>query len=198
MNKKLTKRGSKRREQILDAAFHLFADQGYHGTTVGDVCDDLGVGKGVFYWYFESKESLFKELLATCLHRLRREQEAAIEGIPDPVDRIERGIRASIDFFRAEPGYLGVIRTAARYEEFAGALTVGQETLVADVAIHVKDGMVSGAFRHGDPELMAHGILGAIYHFVEVYLGTFGSPSQDRPQLADEAVTFCLQGLLER
>lgn len=196
MDKKLTKRGSKRREQILDAAFHLFADQGYHGTTVGDICDDLGVGKGVFYWYFESKEALFKELLHTCLRRLRRAQEAAIEGITDPVARIERGIRASIDFFRAEPGYLGVIRTAARYEEFAGSLHTGQEILVADVAIHVKEGMVSGSFRHGDPELMAQGILGAIYHFVETYIGTFGAPSEDRPQLADEAVAFCLRGLL--
>lgn len=196
MEKKLTKRGSKRREQIVDASFQLFADQGYHGTTVGDICDDLGVGKGVFYWYFESKEALFKELLKTCLLRLRRAQEAAIENVTDPVERIERGIRASIDFFRSEPGYLGVIRTAARYEEFAGALHEGQETVVADVAIHVKEGMVEGRFRHGDPELMAHGILGAIYHFVEVYLGTFGTASQDRPQLAEEAVTFCLSGLL--
>jgi AcrR family transcriptional regulator len=196
MNKKLTERGSKRREQIIDAAFRLFAEQGYHGTTVGDICDDLGVGKGVFYWYFESKESLFRELLRTCLLHLRRAQEAAIEGVADPVERIERGIRASIEFFRGDPAYLNVIRTAARYEGFSGALYEGQEVVVTDVAIHVKEGMSAGSIRAGDPDLMAHGILGAIYHFVEVYLGTSADPSGGRPQLADEAITFCMRGIL--
>ncbi len=196
MEKKLTKRGSKRREQIVDASFRLFADQGYHGTTVGDICDELGVGKGVFYWYFKSKESLFMELLRSVLLRLRRAQQQALEGATDPVDRLERGIRASIEFFRTESGYIAVLRTAARYEEFSNFLHQGQEVVVADTAIHVKEGMASGSIRHGDPDLMAHGILGAIYHFVEVYFDSGAGASTDRPQLADEAVAFCLKGLL--
>ncbi|MEA2498237.1 MAG: hypothetical protein QOH26_642 [Actinomycetota bacterium] len=196
--RKLTKRGSQRREQLLDAAYRLFADQGYHAAAVGDICDDLGVGKGVFYWYFESKEELFKELLRTHLFQLRRAQWAAIAAVNDPVARIEQGIRASIDFYRLEPGYLSLVRTAGRYEEFAGVLQEGQETVVSDTAIHVKEGMAAGTIRHGDPDLMAHGILGAIYHFVETYFGTDSGAVNDRPQLADEAVAFCLSGLLQR
>ncbi|MFP5297765.1 MAG: TetR/AcrR family transcriptional regulator [Actinomycetota bacterium] len=196
MEKKLTKRGIQRREQIVEASFRLFAEQGYHGTTVGDICDELGVGKGVFYWYFKSKEALFMELLRSVLLRLRRAQHSAIEGNPDPVTRIEQGIRASIDFFRAEPGYLSVMRTAARYEEFSHFLHEGQEVVASDTALHIKEGMAAGQIRHGDPELMAHGILGAIFHFVEVYFDQNGGASTDRPQLADEAVAFCLKGLL--
>jgi AcrR family transcriptional regulator len=196
--RKLTKRGSQRREQLLEAAYRLFADQGYHGTAVGDICDDLGVGKGVFYWYFKSKEELFKELLRTYLFQLRRAQQSAIADVGDPVARIEQGIRASIEYYRLDPGFLSLIRTAARYEEFAGVLQEGQETVVADTAIHIKEGMAEGVIRHGDPELMAHGILGAIYHFVETYFGTDSGAVNDRPQLADEAVAFCLSGLLQR
>lgn len=189
--KKLTKRGSERREQLLDAAMRLFAEQGYHGTTVGDVCDELGVGKGVFYWYFESKEALFRELLERCLLLLRRSQRHAIEDVADPVERLSRGIKASIAFYGSDPGYLALIRTAARYEEFSGLLHAGQEVVVSDTAIHIKDGMASGQIREGDPGLMAHGILGAIYHFVETYTG-----ATDRPNLADEASEFCLSGIL--
>ncbi|MBA2725834.1 MAG: TetR/AcrR family transcriptional regulator [Actinobacteria bacterium] len=194
--KKLTKRGSKRREQILDASYRLFAEQGYHGTTVGDICDDLGVGKGVFYWYFKSKEALFRELLASTLWKLRRSQQEAIEKKSDPVERIEEGIRASIAFYRNEPGYLALIRTAARYDAFSGSLKEGQQIVVTDTALHIKEGMAAGSIRHGDPELMAHGILGAIFHFVEVYFGTESGATVDRPQLADEAVAFCLKGVL--
>lgn len=196
-NRKLTKRGTERREQIIETGYRLFAEQGYHGTAIGDICDSIGVGKGVFYWYFNSKEELFKELLSTSLFRLRRAQESAIEGIEDPVKRLERGIRASIEFFRSNAPILALIRTAARYEEFAAAVEKGQQTVAEDTATHIKDGMAAGSIRHGDADLMAHGILGAIFHFVEVYLGTEAEFAADRPQLADEAVAFCLRGLLQ-
>jgi len=195
--RKLTKRGTKRRAQIIGTAFTLFAEQGYHGTTVGDICDALGVGKGVFYWYFESKEALFKELLQSSLFQLRRAQHAAIEGIEDPRVRIECGIRASIDFFRADPGLLSLIRIAARYEEFASFLNRGQQIIASDTAVHLKEGMSRGTIRRGDPQLMAHGILGALFHFVEVYFGTESESHNGRPQLADEAAAFCMQGILE-
>ncbi len=194
--KKLTQRGSRRRQQIVDASLRLFAEQGYHGTTVGDVCDALGVGKGVIYWYFRSKEALFAELLQTTLLELRRAQQARVAAVDDPIERIENGIRASIEFFRQNPGYLSMIRTAARYDEFAGFVQKGQEIVVADTATHLKEGMSLGSIRDGDPELMAHGILGATFHFVETYFGTEHGAVEDRPQLADEAVAFCLRGLL--
>jgi AcrR family transcriptional regulator len=195
--RKLTKRGSKRREQVIEAGARLFAEQGYHGTTVGDICDTLGVGKGVFYWYFPSKEALFSELLQSSLLELRRYQQVAIATVDDPVGRIEQGIRASIQFFRSNPGFLELTRIAARYEEFSGFVGKGQQIVVADTANHIKEGMAQGSIRHGDPELMAHGILGAIFHFVEIYLETPTS-SAERPELEDEAVAFCLSGLLQR
>ena len=182
----------------MEEASRLFAEQGYHGTAVGDICDSLGVGKGVFYWYFPSKEAVFTEVLQESLLALRRAQQSAIEDVEDPVDRIAAGIKASIEFFRENPGFLTVIRIASRYEEFAGLVTRGQEIVVADVASHLKEGMAAGSIRHGDPELMAHGILGAIFHFVEIYLEVDMTTTADRPELAEEAVEFCLRGLLAR
>lgn len=200
-DRKLTRRGSKRREQLLEAGLRLFAEQGYHGTTVGDVCDTVGVGKGVFYWYFRSKEALFSELLQSSTLKLRRAQQAAIAEVQDPVARIEQGIRASIEFFRGDPGFLSLIRTAGRYDEFVGLVESGQQIVVSDTATHIKEGIALGEIREGDPELMAHGILGAIFHFVETYFPPALPEKEvalDRPELADEAVAFCLRGLLER
>lgn len=194
--RKLTKRGSKRREQVMEVAARLFAEQGYHGTAVGDICDELRVGKGVFYWYFDSKEALFMELLRDSLLRLRRAQQSAIAEMDDPVARIAAGIRASIGYFRTNPGMLQLIRIAGRYEEFVPLVELGQQTVVADTATHIKEGMAGGAIRHGDAELMAHGVLGAIFHFVETYFAVEDIATTDRPQLADEAVEFCLRGML--
>jgi TetR/AcrR family transcriptional regulator, cholesterol catabolism regulator len=195
--RKLTKRGSRRRAQVLEAAGRLFAERGYHGTTVGDICAELGVGKGVFYWYFPSKEACFSEVLQSSLRKLRRAQHQAIENVPDPVERIEQGIRATVRFFRADVRFLALIRIAARYEEFATLVRNGQQVVVADVAMHLTDGMAAHRIRRGDPELMAHGILGALLHFVETYFHMDGEEVViDRPQLADEAAAFCLTGVL--
>jgi AcrR family transcriptional regulator len=194
--RRLTRRGSKRREQIEKTAIRLFAEQGYHGTTVGDICDDVGVGKGVFYWYYDSKQELFSKLLNDALFELRKSQQSAIQKMKDPKERIEEGIRASVEYFRSNPGILALIRTASRYEEFVDFVRKGEEIVVSDTASHIRDAMAMGEIRQGDAEFMAHGILGAIFHFVETYLGNHAHASQDRPELADEAVAFCLRGIM--
>ena len=44
-----------RREQILDAATHLFVEHGYEDTTVDEIAKNAGLSKGAIYWYFKSK-----------------------------------------------------------------------------------------------------------------------------------------------
>ena len=52
--RRLTPRGQERRDQIIAFATARFASHGYHPTSVADIVDGLGVGNGVFYWYFDS------------------------------------------------------------------------------------------------------------------------------------------------
>ena len=49
-----------RRGQILEAALAVFSDKGYHATNVSDVAAKAGVSQGTIYWYFDSKDELFK------------------------------------------------------------------------------------------------------------------------------------------
>ncbi|MEP2103597.1 MAG: TetR/AcrR family transcriptional regulator [Parasphingorhabdus sp.] len=46
------------RNAILDAAMGVFADKGYHATSVSDVAEAAGLGKGTIYIYFKSKDML--------------------------------------------------------------------------------------------------------------------------------------------
>lgn len=49
---------NQKREHILDAALRLFADKGYHVTTMQDISQAAGIAKGSVYSYFDSKEQL--------------------------------------------------------------------------------------------------------------------------------------------
>ena len=53
-----SQKGTATRDQILNAAARLIHLQGYHCTSLDDVLRESGVGKGNFYYYFESKEQL--------------------------------------------------------------------------------------------------------------------------------------------
>lgn len=55
---KTTARRRERRIQIVDIAAQLFAEKGYHGTGVAEICDKTGLGKGSLYYHIESKENL--------------------------------------------------------------------------------------------------------------------------------------------
>src|ERR1700675_1249643 len=109
MRSKLTPRGHERREQLITCAAGLFAERGYHPTSVADIVAALGVGKGVFYWYFASKEELLTELLKASNHDLRKRQQHVIGDVADPVRRIELGIRASIAWFAEHREYFAII-----------------------------------------------------------------------------------------
>jgi TetR/AcrR family transcriptional regulator, repressor of fatR-cypB operon len=54
-------RGDKR-DRILDAALGLFAERGFHGTSVPEIAEAAGVAAGTIYRYFESKEQLVNAL----------------------------------------------------------------------------------------------------------------------------------------
>ena len=55
-----------------------FAENGYHPTSVAEIVQGIGVGKGVFYWYFPSKDALVVEVLTSALSDLRATQREAL------------------------------------------------------------------------------------------------------------------------
>lgn len=56
-----------RKKAILDAALHVFSEQGYHNTSIIEVSKKAGISKGLIYNYFDSKEELLDILLGSFL-----------------------------------------------------------------------------------------------------------------------------------
>jgi len=59
---KIGARGARTRDQILDAALTLFAQNGFHETLIDDIAESAHVSRATFYQYFENKDQLFIEL----------------------------------------------------------------------------------------------------------------------------------------
>jgi AcrR family transcriptional regulator len=193
MNRRLTPRGQDRRAHLMDFAARRFAEQGYHPTSVAEIVSGMGVGKGVFYWYFTSKEELLVEILREAQYDLRRYQDTEIGDEADPVRRIEIGIRASMQWISDRRHLSKLFQFAATEERFAPTIRRGQEVAVADCARHVMDAVQQGRIGEADPEIVSHAILGVTNHLASVYLLRKDEPAE---RVADAAVAFCLHGLL--
>jgi AcrR family transcriptional regulator len=77
---------SARRSELTRQAARLFARQGYHGTSIGDIAEALGVQKGSLYAHIASKEDLLYETMregADAFH-------GALDAIPDDAPVTEK------------------------------------------------------------------------------------------------------------
>src|ERR687897_485386 len=118
-DRQLTTQGAERKQQLLDAAARLFAEQGYASTRVVDIVDAAGVAKGLFYWYFENKEALFRELAANIRLRLRRQQAAAIDDDAPALVRLLQGAVASVRFMAENAPFFSLLEVEGTVGQFS-------------------------------------------------------------------------------
>lgn len=56
-------KGDRTRAEILEAAHDLFVSNGYHGTSMREIAEKVGLALGGIYNHFDSKEQIFKEII---------------------------------------------------------------------------------------------------------------------------------------
>ena len=163
-DRQLTSQGAERKQQLLDAAARLFAEQGYAATRVVDIVDAAGVAKGLFYWYFENKEALFRELASEIRRRLRRTQGAAMtDGAPALV-RILQGAVASVQFMAENAPFFSLLEVEGR--NVSDVLRQGTEQHISDVTALIAEGQRDGTVTDDDPaDLLALGVVGMVGQF---------------------------------
>jgi AcrR family transcriptional regulator len=97
------------RKKLLEAARNLFAEQGYHATSIQTIASRAGTAAGAFYTYFRSKRQLLIVLMNELLERLGdldvRPNGRA--GGSDARGSLRRFLAA---VFRADLEYYGVVR----------------------------------------------------------------------------------------
>src|SRR5919106_350942 len=153
-----TEAGRKRRGELMQAAVDLAADRGFSRTRVSDIVGKVGVGQGVFYWYFDSKDALFREIFDDMGRRLRLFQGAFIADEPDPLRRIAKGIVASFDFIVRNAHVFAVLDHVST--EVRRRRAESGRVHVLDTARHIKEAMDNGDVRVTDPTYPARAISG--------------------------------------
>ena len=95
-----TKSASERRADFVTAARELFEKKGFEETSVDDIVARMGVAKGLFYYYFESKDVLLDLILEQMMNEIDSAITASMEkkGLT-AIERLGELIKCSADIF---------------------------------------------------------------------------------------------------
>ncbi|HWV82538.1 MAG TPA: TetR/AcrR family transcriptional regulator [Hyphomicrobiaceae bacterium] len=189
-----TKRGQRTRERILDAAEIEIGGRGFAEASISTITAQAKVGQGTFYLYFRTKEDVMRELVLRMGRRLRRHLTLSIADAPDRLEAERRGIRAFLEFVRANPNLYRVVAEAQfvdpevyrrYYEDFARSY-----------ASALKSAVRRGEIAKGDAEVRAWALMGLSDMVGMRYALWDGKTKLD--QVSDAAFELIAKGLEPR
>lgn len=115
------------RQNLLDAALHMFSEKGYQHTKVSDIVKKAGVAQGTFYLYFQNKESIFSSILQSATQSIIAQNERILGAGITPsaskeeiLDSLYQAIRGSMAIQRQYRTMLYMVRKhGAQFAEAA-------------------------------------------------------------------------------
>jgi AcrR family transcriptional regulator len=148
----------RRRRQLLDTALAVFAERGFHPTSMNEIAEAAGVTKPVLYQHFRSKRDLYREVLTDVGAHLLDEITKATTAARGPREQVELGFAAYFRFVAEhEAAYRVLFGGGARRDEEFSEMVGKVEAAAAEAIAALID--VPG-LSGDDRRLLAHGIIG--------------------------------------
>lgn len=161
------------RSNITHAALEVFALKGYHGSTMEDIAQKIGVSKGALYQYFKSKEDLLKEIQSSSRRLVREELKRAFED-HEPVEGAERFFVAVFDKFgMGLRNALDIFSLASRDEKLRRVLREDHEKDLKVIGEFLDEQIRKGKIRpKADRRILAQLFAAASFQvLIELVLG---------------------------
>lgn len=163
--------GQDKHTEIFNAALRLFQAKGYHGASMQDIADAVGMQKASLYYYFHSKEELLVLVCERGTGAFTQELEEIVVSGLGASEKLERAIECHLvalceqldlfSVFLREQKFLG----AAQKQQLRGEGKKHAELL----ALILEQGIAGGEFRAVNVNVTALAILGMCNWLYEWY-----------------------------
>lgn len=191
-----TERGRKTMRKLLDAAAGEFGEHGFHEASISSITRRAGVALGTFYTYFDSKDEIFRALVADMSDAVK---VAAREALQPDMGALEVE-RAALEAFLRFAGEHKEVYRIIDEAEFVdpGSYRLHYETIAARIHDRLRAGVEAGEMREGIGETEAWALMG-----MNVFLGLryaiwARDEDPDAARLAKAANRFLEHGIGKR
>jgi AcrR family transcriptional regulator len=188
-------RERKRQNEVLDAAAHLFHENGYSDTTVQDVADALGILKGSLYYYIETKEDLLFQLL----DQVHDDVDQLLDGVlalPNlaPLERLGVYVRRQTEY-----NLRNLERITVYYHDVDRLSEVRRNHILMRRKPHSQFvlGLIRQAQAEGksDPTLDANILCNSVFATIIWTYNWYRGQPADPELVADQCATFAIGGV---
>jgi AcrR family transcriptional regulator len=151
-----------KRRLILKQAAIMFADRGFHQTTIDQIAEALEVTKPTIYYYIDSKEDLLYQVALAALADLKEALAADHDASLPAIDRLERFFEIYGRLILSEFGIcLALVSDRSLSQEYRRKLRSLKKQFEAMVQNIIADGRKDGTIVVEDAKIFTFAIFGA-------------------------------------
>ena len=146
------------RTELVEAGRELFTQHGFDRTRIHDVTEAVGIGTSTFYQFFDSKESLYAEVLRGERDRLESRLEEAVAAADSPKAEIRALLETMFEEVHANP-LISRLIVEGELRELQRQLSASERRSIAETdraraLTNAERWAAMEEFRYDDPELI--------------------------------------------
>jgi TetR/AcrR family transcriptional regulator, cholesterol catabolism regulator len=151
-------------EKIIASAAELFAQRGYHATTLQDIADQLGMSKSALYHYIQSKEDLLQPLYIDMLQEAMEDLRTTVASSASPREKLTTVIQKQMERIATNPAMIALsLQTNGDLPENVRTVTDELRREATDVVSRIiAEGVARGEMHTAHPKVAALGLLGML------------------------------------
>ena len=165
------------KEEILEAALLLFSGKGFHNVSMQEIAEQSEFGVGTLYKFFESKDTLFEELMKNAANHVMDIISKILDGPGNAEERLAAFIRHQPDF-QEQHGELIKLYVSEFGIKGSKLSKIHNESGVSKVissklARLIEEGINEGLFRSVDPSIAAKSLEATVETLIFETSGNF-------------------------
>ena len=185
------------REQLVQAARQVFARYGYKKTALDDIAREARKGKSTIYYYFKSKDEIFKAVIEAEAEIRAKSIHAQIAQIEDPKQKLKTYIYVRMQSLKMVGNYYEAIKNDLLDNlYFINTLRTNHFDAEVDLVKNMLiEGIVKGIYTIQNPELTAKTIVTLLKGF-EVPLILKNLSDEELQKSVDEMLNILFFGIV--
>ena len=162
----MAKTKEERRNEIIETAGKLFEEKGYEQTQVQDIVNEIGVAKGLFYYYFKSKDEVMEELADRYADAIIDDVHKLIDKDISTFDKINRIFQIFIDSAEKKSGiFMGILNVKNGITHERIFFNVGKK-MVPLVTELILSGNDNGECNCSDPKFITEFLVSGLFNIM--------------------------------
>lgn len=162
----MAKTKEERRNEIIETAGKLFEEKGYEQTQVQDIVNEIGVAKGLFYYYFKSKDEVMEELADRYADAIIDAVNKLIDKDITTFDKINRIFQIFIDSAEKKFGiFMGILNVKNGITHERIFFNVGKK-MVPLVTELILSGNGNGECNCSDPKFITEFLVSGLFNIM--------------------------------